>query len=77
MRREHERSEGAAERSHSARPRRRTAANDQPGREGRLTRGVLRPPFQKTEFANIMAGATGNIPDEVVEQVGQEDRENR
>jgi len=54
------------------------SANDQPERERRLiTRGVLRPPLRRRGSPISWPEPPGNIPDEVMEQVWQEERENR
>jgi prevent-host-death family protein len=54
------------------------SANDQPERERRLiTRGVLKPPLRRRSSPIAWPEPPGNIPDEVMEQVWQEERENR
>jgi prevent-host-death family protein len=51
---------------------------DQPVRERQLiARGILTPPLQKRSSPVSWPKPPGNIPDDVVERLWQEERENR
>jgi prevent-host-death family protein len=53
-------------------------ANDQPERERRLiARGILAPPLKRQSSPVAWPEPPGNVPDEIMERIWQEERENR
>jgi prevent-host-death family protein len=54
------------------------SASDQPERERRLiARGILTPPLKKQSSPISWPEPPGNVSDDIMEQIWQEERENR